>query len=184
MAHGRGSSRFPRGSSSRRQTAWSIGPATGSAPGSPQAISASGTTLATIGIGANVQGLTLIRTRGQLTLSLDTAAANGNGFVGAFGIAVVGGEAFTAGVGSLPDPQDDADDERWLYHRWFQVHSTTAVTADIGAQPLASVVVEVDSKAMRKTEENEVICAVLGVVEIGTASMGWMFASRVLDKLP
>ena len=182
MAHSRRS--FPGRSSLARKTAWSNGPHTGGAPGAPQTISASGTVLATIGQQPTVNGLTLVRTRGNLVLWLETAAAQGNGFTGAFGLLAVGNEAFVAGVGSVPDPQDDPNDERWFYHTWFHVSSNTATTADIGGDNMSSVRIEVDSKAMRKLPPDLVIAAVLGVVEIGTASLNFMFNSRTLVKLP
>ena len=182
MAHSR---RFgPGRNSSQRKTAWNGGPHTSAAPGSPQTITASGTTVVTTGIIALSEGTTLIRTRGVLTMSLQNAAAQANGFTGAFGILAAGNEAFTAGAGSLPDPQDEPGDERWLYHKFFQIVSNTATTADIGQDVLASLRVDIDSKAMRKVSPDLVICAVLGVVEVGTATMAWMLNSRLLFKLP
>ena len=180
--HGFGGS--PRSSALRRLTTWSVGPHTGAVPGAPQTISTSSTTLATVGVAAAVPGLTLIRVRGVLTFQLQSAAASGNGFVGAFGILNIGGEAFTAGAGSMPDPQDDAGDERWLYHTWFMVASMATAAIEIGKDNLASLRIEVDSKAMRKAPADVTLAAVLGTVEIGTATMEWMFTSRVLDKLP
>ena len=141
---------FPRGgrSGSRRQTGWSEGPATGGDPGSCQAISGSGTALAVAGITPTIEGTTLARIRGMLSFQLTTSSASTAGFDGAFGIAIADSEAFAVGVTALPDPQDDAADEVWIYHTFFQVKSTTSVTADLGADIMASQRFTVDSKAM------------------------------------
>ncbi len=182
MAHSRGNFSRSR-SSNRRLTAWGVGPHTGSAPSASQVISTSGTTLATVGTSAGVEGLTLIRTRGLLTLQLLTADANGSGFFGAFGLCLVGDEAFAAGVTAVPDPQDDTDDERWYYHTFFNIRTNAATTVEIGKQGMAQLVLEVDSKAMRKEPSDLVEVAVLGHVEVGAATMNWDFACRTLNKL-
>ena len=140
--------------------------------------------MGTTGVSASVEGLTLIRTRGLLTLQLQSSAGAGNGFFGAFGICLVGIEAFTAGVASVPDPQDDVDDERWLYHTFFEVRTTGTVAAELGKDNLASFRHAVDSKAMRKEPPDLAECIVLGAVEIGTATMDWSYMSRTLVKLP
>ena len=184
MPHRRGST-FERGrSSSRRQTGWSAGPATGSTPGSVQAITAAGTTLAILGSAPTVDDLTLVRLRGMLTLSLSAAATALDGFVGAFGIANVGSEAFATGAAALPDPQDDQGDERWLYHTFFQLTSLQTTQALIGSDNMATLRVPVDSKAMRKTPGGSTLVAIIGVEEVGAATLQWMFNCRVLDKLP
>jgi len=183
VAHVRGAQRVVR-SSSRRKTAWSLGPATGSAPGSPQTISAGGTTLGLLGSTPSIDGLTLIRLRGNLVLRLETAGSAGDGFVGAFGICQVGNEAFSAGASALPDPQDDGGDERWFYHQYFEVKSLQTTQALVGNSNTASRIVDVDSKAMRKSSVDQVLICMLGVEETGVSTMAWMFQSRVLDKLP
>ena len=179
--------RFNRGSSrtQRRLTAWGLGPSTGGTPPSSQAISSSATTLATTGIVAVPEGLTLVRTRGLLTLQLTTANVAGAGFDGAFGIAITDTEAFLAGAASVPDPQDDPDAEVWIYHTWFTVASTQfTATEEIGADNLASLRMIVDSKAMRKFPVGKTMYAVLGTVENGVSTMNWTFGARVLFKLP
>ena len=181
--HSRGSFRG-RGTTARRITAWAAGPATGGDPGSPELISQSGTTSATVSVTPTAEGITLVRTRGVLSFKQVTATAAGDGFNGAFGILLAGNEAVTAGAASLPDPQDESGDERWLYHTFFRITSNTTTAADIGADNGAGIVIDVDSKAMRKFPVDLRMVAMLGVVEEGTATMEWMFDSRALVKLP
>ena len=182
----RSRSRFSQGrSSTRRQTSWVSAPSTGGTPGSPQTISASGTTLGSIGRTPAVEGLTIVRIRGSLILQLQIADVSASGFTGAFGIGIIQNEAFvTGGASSTPDSQDEPDSETWLYWKAFHVTTTTATTANIGADNSSILRIDVDSKAMRKFPGGETLYISLGVVESGTASMDWFFDGRVLVKLP
>ena len=115
MAHAR---RFSsqRGSV-RRQTTWGQGPGSGSTPGSPQTISATGQTLLTIGSGIQLEGITLVRTRGEFTAFLTSVDALGSGFHGAIGMCIVSENAFNAGVTAVPHPIADVSWDGWI---WFQ----------------------------------------------------------------
>jgi len=175
--------------SPRRKTSWQIGPETGT-NGSAQSITATGSTGASVGAQSAVDGNTLVRTRGELLLTLLAAAAAGDGFIGAFGIGVVTAQAFGIGITALPTPIDEEDWDGWLYHRYFSVVSSSIISdtvssADDFANAVSAVLrVEIDSKAMRKVPENMTVAAVLQVTEVGTATMTWNFNSRMLIKLP
>ncbi len=168
----------------RRQTGWGLGPSTGGTPPSSQAISASGTTIASIGVVPGVEGLTLVRTRGYMALALESVGAVGDGMDGAFGIAITDDEAFTAGAASVPDPQDDPGSEVWFYHQWFTLSSLQTTQAVVGGDNMSSLRVDIDSKAMRKLPVGKTLYAVLGVIEVGGVSMAWTFGCRLLFKLP
>jgi len=129
-----------------------------------------------------VEGLTIIRIRGVLTLNLDSADAAGSGFEGAFGIAIADNVAIAAGAGSLPSPQTESEDEVWMYHDWFHLTATDATL--LGSQNPASLMSKVDSKAMRKLPVGKSMYAILEVVESGTSVLRWYFDSRILAKLP
>ena len=188
MAHRRGfGSRTP---SLRRRTSWGVGPQTG-VDGATQVLSASQSQIATGGSVPTVNGLTMVRTRGDLNIFLTLSDATGNGFHGAFGIGVANASAFTAGIASLLTPITDEDADVWLYHRYFGIFSGGTIAAATAAQQAdqvnsASGVVhiEVDSKAMRKVSIDQVIYASIEVIELGTCVMEWAFNSRVLFKLP
>ena len=186
MAHSRGSGfRTTRGQ--RRKTAWEIGTQTGT-DGSAQSITTSSSTVATGAFTIALDGITLIRTRGELLLIQKSANVAGAGFSGAFGIAVANSAAITAGVASLPTPITEEAWDGWLYHRYFTMASGGVVDGGAAQDELAvigmNLRLEVDSKAMRKLEVDQGVYAVLEVIEAGTSTMDWYFNSRSLIKLP
>ncbi len=63
-------------------------------------------------------GGTIVRTRGLLNVYSDAIAVQEQPF-GAAGIAVVDGEAFDAGIASLPTPYTEGDDKDWLWHTYW-----------------------------------------------------------------
>ena len=176
--------------SASRKTSWAVGPETG-ASGAAQGISGSIAELAASAAQALQDGLTLVRTRGELVLWLKTATAVGDGFHGAFGIAQATSAAFLAGAASLPTPLTEEDWDGWLYHRYFNIQSPGPIAVATASQEVlqvnnvaAGLRIEVDSKAMRKSSVDEAIYAAIEVVEVGTATMNWAFNCRLLCKLP
>ena len=181
------SSRYQR-SSVQHRSSWEFGPET-AANGGPVSLASSLSDLAGTNVEATVDGITLIRTRGELLLGLKTAAAAQNGFHGAFGIGKATKAAVTAGAASIPTPITEEAWDGWLYHRYFSIISPGPIAAATAAQEalqanstLAAVRIEVDSKAMRKWDVNEAMFAVIEVIEIGTATMFWAFNCRMLVK--
>ncbi len=178
----------PRGfrhgrSTPRRHSAWALGPSTGGTPPSTQPITAPGTTLGTVGVTPTVEGLTIARLRGQLFLAIQAATSAGDGLDGAFGIAIADSEAFTAGAASLPDPQDEPDAEVWLFHQWFHIESLQTTQSAVGDAGRADLIMNVDSKAMRKFPGGKTLYCILGVTEVGAVTVDWNFASRLLVLL-
>ncbi len=107
-------------------------------------------------------------------------AAATDSYLGSAGIAVVTLDAFNAGIGSVPNPETDADWDGWLWYSKIQLMG--GITGD-GA--VAGVVrTEIDSKAMRKVRINDVIIGVHRYVEVGTAVLISNAATRFLFKLP
>ena len=181
MAQRRGFSHRGRPRSQRRLTAWSVG----SGGTGALSLSASGSSLVGAGVQPTLEGLTIVRTRGELLLELRAATAAGDGFNGAFGIGLAHTPAFDAGIGSLPTPLDEDDGEMWLYHRYFAVVAPVAFAATGFAPTLgAALRIEVDSKAMRKFPDETTLFAAIQVVEVGTASLSVHWNSRMLVKLP
>ena len=181
------SSRFPR-TSVRHRSSWEVGPETAGG-GQPQTVIASGASLAGTAVQAAVDGLTLIRTRGELLLFLRLATAAGNGFHGAFGIAKATSAAIVAGAASVPTPITEEAWDGWLYHRYFSIMAAGPIATATAAQEAlqnsattSAVRIEVDSKAMRKWAVDEGLYAAIEVTEFGTATMDWTFNSRMLFK--
>jgi len=180
-------SRLPR-TGVRHRSSWESGPET-TAGGGAQSLVSSTADLASTAVQATVDGLTLIRTRGELVCFLKTAASDANGFHGAFGIAKVTSAAFLAGVASVPTPITEESWDGWLYHRYFSLFSAGPIAVATAAQEAlqvnnvcAALRIEVDSKAMRKQDVDEAFYAAIEVVEVGTATMSWTFNSRILIK--
>ncbi len=184
VAQQRGFQRI-RSRSPRRINKWAVGP-----DAVDQAITASGATFWTNGVALTVPQVTTVRLRGDMFFALTTAAASGDGFSGAVGIALVSDEAAAAGVASVPDPRstEEADWDGWIYHRFFNVFSAGVVTqagvslswSGNGAEVFR---MEIDSKAMRKWSEGNSMVGVIGAVERGTATMVFHADTRQLFKL-
>lgn len=115
------------------------------------AVAATGATI--LAFASFEEPLTIVRTRGQISVRPTVATADLD-IVGAFGAAIVSTEAFTAGIASVPEPFSDADWGGWYVWRSF-AYSMEFGTA-VGVERL-SWDFEVDSKAMRKLSSNETI---------------------------
>ncbi len=165
----------------RRQTSWAEGPSQ-----QPITLSAIGSTAWEFGTGTVEDGTTLIRTRGEFTLTVILVGAGGDGFdEAAVGIGVTTEEAFAVGgTTSLPSPLADLDWDGWLYHRLlaqFRGFSTT----EVGRGPMEAVRIEIDSKAMRKFEDGMVVFGAVELgIETGTCQMEFGARTRLLVKLP
>ncbi len=172
---------FSRGQvSSRRQTAWADGPG-----GTAITIrSSTGSAFVGAAIVPLVEGLTVIRIRGQLVAYLESALAVQDGLQGAFGIGIATLAAVTAGIASVPTPITEMESENWLYWTPLSLHAKTALEAnDWGVA--SQILLEVDTKAMRKFPgEMAVYAAVEFGTSIGTATANIFFDSRALVKLP
>ncbi len=181
------SGRF-RSTSVRHRTSWELGPET-AAVGGPQQFDTSRSELAGSFAAVLADGITLVRTRGEVLIFLTTAAAQGDGYHGAFGIAKATAAAITAGVASVPTPITEDNWDGWLYHRYFSILSAGPIAVATAAQEAlqvnsttAALRFEVDSKAMRKADIDEGFYAAIEVVEHGTAEAEWTFNSRLLVK--
>ena len=158
---------------SQKTTDWGVG-AGGTVLTS---LTASGSSI--LGAGAApVEPKTIVRTRGLFSASLTVGAA-GNGFFGAVGIGIVSQPAFTAGIASMPTPISEAVWEGWMWYSFFDCR--TGVNPDDGSSIHR---IEVDSKAMRKVSNDDVIFAAIEVVEVGTATLEVQFDTRILLKSP
>ena len=145
---------------------------------------ATGSAILGNGVGPNVEGLTVVRIRGELLVYLVSATALADGFNCAFGIGITSAQAFAIGVTAVDTPISEAAAELWMYHRFFSLHAPSAAEAEFIPSLAAVARIEVDSKAMRKFAADEILYAAIEVVELGTAQVQVDFNSRVLVKLP
>ena len=165
----------------RRKSSWEEG------PGSQTVLTTTASAAAVVGSGLQllVDGLTLVRLRGQFTSFLSIAGAAGDNFVGAFGVGIATDQAFAIGVSALKIPITDQDWDGWLYWQAIQLIAAEP-TEQFGNAGTASMVVQVDSKAMRKVNLGDTVYGVIEVVEGGGGGSTILsfFDSRLLFKLP
>jgi hypothetical protein len=121
--------------------------------------------------------LTVLRTRGQWQIELDAAAVNERVQVAA-GIIITSDEAFAAGAASVPSPQNDGEDD-WLWHGYLTVTALQEAAVD---PSFLSASGEIDSKAMRKMNSNEIMIFVAEIVNSTdqTGTLDFQYACRQL----
>ena len=120
---------------------------------------------------------TLVRTRGNIAV-MSTSAAGVRGIVG-IGIAAVSDRARIIGTTALPRPLLDGNDDVWLWHT--HVPLVGGAAADDAKNILSAVTIDIDSKAMRKLPDDQVIVLVL---ESSLIAFRYMYGIRSLVKLP
>ena len=163
---------------SRRQTAWAIGP-----NAVDLALGASGKLLWTTGIQLVSEAkTTIVRIRGDAMLQLGSATAAFDGVDGAIGLGIVSLDAFNAGVASIPGAQSDPEWPGWIWHSFFHVHQRSG-TEGGGLEQGVMQRIPIDSKAMRKFGENEVLFGSLDQTTQGTSVGAFWAEVRVLAKL-
>jgi len=172
---GRFVSRRPLPRGPRRQTSWTVGVGGGVLT----AFSGTGNQFFGSAIGPFGDGTTIVRIRGFIELILNTAVALGDGYTGAMGIGIVQTRAFTAGIGSMPNPEADDHWEGWMWHQYVHLHAPTAAQLSENRQ-----IFEVDSKAMRKIGADMTLVGLISLTEVGDATLSAYLNSRVLVKLP
>ena len=174
----RSHTRFPR-TGARRKTSWVLGP-----NGNTGTVSGSVTTVIATGLQAVDAGLTIARIRGQLNVQLINAGAL-EGFEWAFGLGIVSENAAGVGVTAVPAPLTDIGWDGWMVHQIGRCLAPTTVTnaGNPASGPLRQSIM-IDSKAMRKFRETDVLVGVFQFVETVTATIVGDFNSRVLVFLP
>jgi len=133
------------------------------------------------GAQATVDGVTVIRTRGLIELTISAATAGLDGYAGAFGIAICSNDAFAVGVTAVPTPISDVAWDGWMWHQFFSVHAPAAFQAT-GTGPYATTI-EIDCKAMRKINVGETLYMAVEATEIGACVLTVRADTRILSKL-
>ncbi len=172
MARSRGRSTFVRGP--RRATDWSAS--------IPQAIALSVPANSAVldeSFTPIVGGETLIRTRGLISFSSDQTGAT-ELQLGAYGICVVTQQALSVGITAIPHPATDAAWGGWVVHQYL--FAQLAVLSAAGIEPQFNTSFVIDSKGMRKVDEDE---RLVSVWENSHATHGFsaFAALRILSKV-
>ena len=97
---------------------------------------------------------TIVRSRIELAVASDQVAAT-EVQVGAFGVGFVNAVAGTLGVAGIPGPATDCDWGGWFVHQFFNQEFVFGTA--VGLHPDFATRYSIDSKAMRKFHEAEVL---------------------------
>ncbi len=173
-----------RGRGPRRKTQWAgMGEGTGAAAtlpvfvtlnvGVPQILAQR--FIVNGGLGFLDEEVTITRMIGSFTAQLNLSAVNTAATL-AIGCAVVRAEAATAGVASLPSPEDDPDFE-WLYYSVMGLHHGPVANADA---VVSGGIREFDVKGQRIVRAGN---NVVWLGETETADMRVQVGGRYLVKL-
>jgi len=159
----------------RRQTGWEEG------VGGGAHTTVTGSTEGFLGSAAIslVDGLTLVRIRGMIQLTLTSAVGLLSGFRGAYGIGIASSEAIGVGTSAIKIPVADADWDGWMWHHFFNV-----IAFSSAADGLVRQTIPIDCKAMRKFPAGDALYLAWEMAEIGTAELTHQADTRVLAKLP
>ena len=158
-----------RSDSNRRKTEWSVYD-----QGGFTNVASAGATILS-GISFENPG-TIVRTRGMIGLKPTNPEVSVE-IVGAFGIGLVSAEAFAAGVASVPEPFTDSDWGGWMVIESFAFDWDFGT--GVGAQ-FDSIMLPIDSKAMRKVEPSTVMVV---VAESLTGAFDIVDGTRLLQML-
>jgi len=170
------SRRFQQGT--RRKTMWVGGVSTGSQ--TPTTIAANSVAIVSVfdaRLFPEAAQATVVRVRGILQIG-NLGISSGNDPVGAFGIMVVDGEAFDAGVGSVSTPWTESGNNAWLYHTYWGAQQQVAGGAAIAMN--SNIII--DSRAMRKLPQGRVVVNVIENAS-GADAAQFHFNVRMLLKL-
>jgi len=125
-----------------------------------------------------VGGETVIRTRGMFGWGTDNPAGD-EPQMGAYGIAIVSEPAATVGITAIPTPGTDASWGGWLYHTYFMSNTEFASAVGVNFDNIRRIVI--DSKAMRKVDENDRLVTV--VENMSADGMVFQDFTRFLSKV-
>ncbi len=130
-------------------------------------------------------GLTIVRIRAQIAFWLEVVTTIGDGFASAaFGMCVVNENAFGVGLTAIPDPIGDSGWDGWMVYQALAPIMGFSVTESENTGIISQFRMDIDSKAMRKFKESDVLVGVLSVDdEVGAATLTWGLQSRILVKL-
>ena len=171
MARGR---QLVRRGGQRRMSSWLDLP-----PTSTGLASASAIILALTTAEKAKRPFTIVRTHLVVQIVTDQLAAD-ELQVGAIGGCVVSDQAVGIGVTAVPTPETDAASDFWFLHQWLI--SDFALASSIGFDADAGHIYTIDSKAMRKVNEDEDIIFVIEGGSVLGSGVAIRAAGRMLIK--
>ncbi len=120
---------------------------------------------------------TLVRSRGEIVLSID-GPADGDKHVVGVGLMVASDAQVAGGIAGFPSPIG-ATDADWFWHSFVPLQSQSATQDQALGDQVARVII--DSKAMRKVKQNDNLVIVFdGDQQSGTPVTDATFGVRFL----
>ena len=105
-----------------------------------------------------VGGETLVRTRGLFAIRTDQPTADENQ-IGAIGMAIVTAQAVSVGITVIFHPATDAAWGGWFWHAYYAHRIEVVIGAGFAFDGVFQTII--DSKAMRKIDEDERLVVVI-----------------------
>ena len=130
-----------------------------------------------------LDGAMVIRLRGFMRMYISASGAILDGFSGASGLCIITENQNVVGITSVMHPVADSDWDGWFWHRFWDLRAITATIADGVNAAAATLEVPIDSKAMRKMKQSDLVVLVHEATEFGAASLRIEMDSRLLVKL-
>ena len=127
------------------------------ASGSDHAISTDTTTIVGTGMMFD-SSQTILRLRGNIWAAFDETVQAGDTIRLVVGIGVVSQDAFAAGAGSLPEPNEDPQ-YPWMW--WGEMALESFAAAPISAFGVSAQHLVIDSKAMRRVRATQTLVTVI-----------------------
>jgi len=133
-------------------------------PGSTLQLTANGTSVFASGLNLAASS-TLVRCRGEMIINRDTGTiVAGDECRIALGLGIVSTDAFAAGAGSLPDPEDQPE-YPWLWWQSIPFFFQNATAGEF-LGPEGSVRRVIDTKAMRKVKSGQSLVMIAQYVDV------------------
>ena len=180
MARSRGSFQG-RGRSRPTGRTWDIGPGSTGINGGSIDITGNGSILGS-GVSPTTDKLTIMRTRGELLITADIDAITEGAHL-AVGLGIVTADAFAVGRTAVPSPIADEGWDGWYWHSYVMIGGAVNTTDVVGSAQLGSSIwrVEIDSKAMRKIDTDEIAFFAIGMADLeGTTQVICRCRTRML----
>ncbi len=123
---------------------------------------------------------TVVRTHLFVSLTSDQVSATEDQ-IGAIGMAVVSEQASAIGINSMPTPVVDIDSDLFFVHQILV--SSLQVASNAGVNPQFQTNFQIDSKAMRKVNEDEDVVMTLESLSGVSDGLAVITGGRMLVKL-
>ena len=129
---------------------------------------------------AEEAALTLVRTRGMITMGILTSGAANNVITGAYGQIVVSTDAIGVGITAVPGPLTDIEND-WYVWVPFALRADTIAEAPVNIT--SNMAINYDSRGQRKLKNGEALISVIEMCQSdGTTGMVVQFVDSFRNQ--